>query len=80
MILQNRQGIHVGLAFLVSACATHAVELTSYTPVVQDSQDVPEDFMDVGVSCSTPASMSTWGMMKTNPEIRVAESRYAPFY
>ena len=42
-------------AFLVSVvflngCATHTVKTTSYTPVIQDSQNVSEDFLlDVGI-------------------------------
>ena len=72
----------MALAFLVSACATHTVKTTSYTPVVQDSQDVPEDFLlDVGVSLFDPGIDEYLGDDEdtANPEIRVAESRYAPY-
>ena len=72
----------MALAFLVSACATHTVKTTSYTPVVQDSQDVPEDFLlDVGVSLFDPGIDEFLGDDEdtANPEIRVAESRYAPY-
>ena len=72
----------LALAFLVSACATHTVKTTSYTPVVQDSQDVPEDFLlDVGVSLFDPGIDEFLGDDEdtANPEIRVAESRYAPY-
>lgn len=83
MILQNRQAVFtLALAFLVSACATHTVKTTSYTPVVQDSQDVPEDFLlDVGVSLFDPGIDEYLGDDEdtANPEIRVAESRYAPY-
>jgi hypothetical protein len=83
MILQNRQAVFtLALAFLVSACATHTVKTTSYTPVVQDSQDVPEDFLlDVGVSLFDPGIDEFLGDDEdtANPEIRVAESRYAPY-
>ena len=83
MILQYRQAIFtLALAFLVSACATHTVKTTSYTPVVQDSQDVPEDFLlDVGVSLFDPGIDEYLGDDEdtANPEIRVAESRYAPY-
>lgn len=67
MILQYRQAVFtLALAFLVSACATHTVKTTSYTPVVQDSQDVPEDFLlDVGVSLFDPGIDEFLGMMKT---------------
>ena len=82
MILQHRQAVlTLALAFLVSACATHTVKTTSYTPVVQDSQDLPEDFLlDVGVSLFDPGIDEYLGDDEdtANPEIRVAESRYAP--
>ncbi|MBQ85036.1 MAG: hypothetical protein CMQ16_01330 [Gammaproteobacteria bacterium] len=83
MILQYRLVIFsLGLAFLFSACATHTVKTTSYTPVVQDSQDVPEDFLlDVGVALFDPGIDEYMGDDEdtANPEIRVAESRYAPY-
>ena len=83
MILQYRQAVFtLALAFLVSACATHTVKTTSYTPVVQDSQDVPEDFLlDVGVSLFDPGidEYLRDDEDTANPEIRVAESRYAPY-
>ena len=83
MILQYRLVLFtLGLAFLVSACATHTVKTTSYTPVVQDSQDVPEDFLlDVGVALFDPGIDEYMGDDEdtANPEIRVAESRYAPY-
>ena len=83
MISQYRQAVFtLALAFLVSACATHTVKTTSYTPVVQDSQDVPEDFLlDVGVSLFDPGIDEYLGDDEdtANPEIRVAESRYAPY-
>ncbi|MEC8740571.1 MAG: hypothetical protein VXX37_03665 [Pseudomonadota bacterium] len=83
MILKYRQALFtLALAFLVSACATHTVKTTSYTPVVQDSQDVPEDFLlDVGVSLFDPGIDEYLGDDEdtANPEIRVAESRYAPY-
>ena len=83
MILQYRQAVFtLALAFLVSACATHTVKTTSYTPVVQDSQDVPENFLlDVGVSLFDPGIDEFLGDDEdtANPDIRVAESRYAPY-
>lgn len=83
MILRYRQVVFtLALAFLFSACATHTVKTTSYTPVVQDSQDVPEDFLlDVGVSLFDPGIDEYLGDDEetANPEIRVAESRYAPY-
>ena len=83
MILQYRQAVFtLALAFLVSACATHTVKTTSYTPVVQESQDVPEDYLlDVGVALFDPGIDEFLGDDEetANPEIRVAESRYAPY-
>ena len=83
MILRYKQAVFtLALAFLFSACATHTVKTTSYTPVVQDSQDVPEDFLlDVGVSLFDPGIDEFLGDDEdtANPEIRVAESRYAPY-
>ena len=83
MILQHRIVLFtLGLAFLISACATHTVKTTSYTPVVQDSQDVPEAFLlDVGVALFDPGIDEYMGDDEdtANPEIRVAESRYAPY-
>ena len=66
----------------LSACATHTVKSTSYTPVIQDSQNVPEDLLlDVGVAIFDPGldDMDDDQEELTNPQIRVAESRYAPF-
>ena len=83
MILHYKQAVFgLGLALLVSACATHTVKTTSYTPVVQDSQDVPEDrLLDVGVSLFDPGidELLRGDEDTANPEIRVAESRYAPY-
>jgi hypothetical protein len=67
--------------FLVS-CATHTVKSTSYTPIVQDSQDTPEYLLlDVGVAVFDPGldEIKKSEEDVTNHEIRVAESRYAPF-
>ena len=70
------------VAAFLSACATHTVKSTSYTPVIQDSQNVPEDLLlDVGVAIFDPGldDMDDDVEELTNPQIRVAESRYAPF-
>ncbi len=38
-----------------SGCATHTVKTTSYTPIIQDSQNINEDFLlDVGVAIFDP--------------------------
>ena len=65
-----------------SACATHTVKSTSYTPIVSDSQDVPEDLLlDVGVFTFDPGidEIKRNEEETTNHEIRIAESRYAPY-
>jgi hypothetical protein len=70
------------LALALAACNTHTVKTTSYTPIVQDSQNVPEDLLlDVGVSVFDPGidEIEKRDEETTNHEIRVAESRYAPF-
>jgi len=70
------------LAIMLAACNTHTVKTTSYTPIVQDSQDVAEDLLlDVGVAVFDPGidEIDKRDEETTNHEIRVAESRYAPF-
>ena len=74
-----------GMGLLVLAlggCNTHTVKTTSYISIVQDSQNVPEDLLlDVGVSVFDPGidEIEKRDEETTNHEIRVAESRYAPF-
>ena len=70
------------LALALAACNTHTVKTTSYISIVQDSQNVPEDLLlDVGVSVFDPGidDIEKRDEETTNHEIRVAESRYAPF-
>jgi len=70
-------------ALLASACATHTVKSTSYTPVVQASESVPEALlMDVGVMVFNPGIDEVMKQEEdtVNHEIRVAESRYASFF
>ncbi len=70
------------VALFTTACATHTVKSTSYTPVVQDSQNVPEELLlDVGVTIFDPGldELSDDQEEVTNGQIRVAESRYAPY-
>lgn len=70
------------LACILVACNSHTVKTTTYTPIVQDSQDVPEDYLlDVGVAVFDPGidEIEERDEETTNHEIRVAESRYAPF-
>lgn len=79
--LRNFAGLLL-LALFVSACETHTVKSTTYTPIVQASQNVPEDLLlDVGVSVFDPGidEIKRGEEETTNHEIRVAESRYAPY-
>ena len=74
-------------AFLVvvstlNSCATHTVKTTSYTPVIQDSQNISEDFLlDVGVAIFDPGidELDDDQEQVTNHQVRLAESRYAPY-
>jgi hypothetical protein len=76
---------YVGLVWVVlftTACATHTVKSTSYTPINKDSQNVPEDLLlDIGVAIFDPGidEIKSSEEETTNHDIRVAESRYAPF-
>ena len=80
-LAKNAIGLLAAAVFL-SACATHTVKTTSYTPIVRDSQDVPEDLLlDVGVAMFDPGLDELDGDQEelTNHQVRVAESRYAPY-
>ena len=80
-LAKNAIGLLAAAVFL-SACATHTVKTTSYTPVVRDSQGVPEDLLlDVGVAMFDPGLDELDGDQEelTNHQVRVAESRYAPY-
>lgn len=80
-MFRNRTTLLTAALFLVS-CATHTVKSTSYTPIVRDSQDTPEYLLlDVGVAVFDPGldEIKKSEEDVTNHEIRVAESRYAPF-
>lgn len=70
------------VALFLNACATHTVKSTSYTPVIQDSQNVPEELLlDVGVAIFDPGldEIDDDEEETVNGQIRVAESRYSPF-
>ena len=79
--LRNLSGL-ILVAFFISACSTHTVKSTSYTPIIQDSQDVGEEYLlDVGIAIFDPGidEIDKDEEETTNHEIRVAESRYAPY-
>lgn len=81
ILARNTLGF-IALALFLSACATHTVKTTSYTPVIQDSQNVPEELLlDVGIAIFDPGldDLDDDQEELTNPQIRVAEARYAPF-
>ena len=66
----------------LSGCATHTVKTTAYTPVIQDSQNINEDFLlDVGVAIFDPGidELDDDQEQLTNHQVRLAESRYAPY-
>ena len=66
----------------LNSCATHTVKTTSYTPVIQDSQNISEDFLlDVGVAIFDPGidELDDDQEQVTNHQVRLAESRYAPY-
>jgi hypothetical protein len=67
---------------ILSGCATHTVKTTSYTPIIQDSQNINEDFLlDVGVAIFDPGidELDDDQEKLTNHQVRLAESRYAPY-
>ena len=66
----------------LSGCATHTVKTTSYTPIIQDSQNINEDFLlDVGIAIFDPGidELDDDQEQLTNHQVRLAESRYAPY-
>jgi len=70
------------LGMFANACATHVVKSTTYTPIVTDTDYIPEEFLlDVGVLMFDPGldEIKRNEEDTTNHDIRVAESRYAPY-
>lgn len=67
---------------LVSACASKVVKTTTYTPVIQDSEYLPEDLlMDVGITVFDPGidEIDEDEEETVNGQIRVAEARYSSY-
>ena len=67
---------------ILGGCATHTVKTTAYTPIIQDSQNINEDFLlDVGVAIFDPGidELDDDQEQLTNHQVRLAESRYAPY-
>ncbi|MFK7863473.1 MAG: hypothetical protein AB8B95_04505 [Pseudohongiellaceae bacterium] len=74
--------VFVLIAVFSVSCATHTVKTTSYKPIVQDSQNISEEMLlDIGVAIFDPGidEIKKSEEDTVNPDIRVAESRYAPF-
>ena len=70
------------LALFITGCSTYTVKSTTYAPIISDSQNVPEDLLlDVGIAVFDPGidEIKSGEEETTNHEIRVAESRYAPY-
>ncbi|KRP38643.1 MAG: hypothetical protein ABS26_09140, partial [OM182 bacterium BACL3 MAG-120531-bin86] len=69
-------------ALLLASCATHTVKSTTYTPIQRATETVAEEFLlDIGVAIFDPGldNLSRREEETTNAQIRVAESRYAPY-
>lgn len=70
------------LLTVLTGCATHTVKTTTYTPVIQSTENIPEELLlDVGISLFDPGldELENEDEEITNGQIRVAESRYAPY-
>ena len=81
-VLSTKLRAVVVLSFTLVNCATHTVKTTSYTPIISDSQNLSEDLLlDVGVAIFDPGidELDDDQEQLTNQQIRVAESRYAPY-
>ena len=79
--LNNAIGLLL-LALVATACSTHTVKSTTYTPVIQSNENIPEELLlDVGIALFDPGldELDDEDEETTNGQIRVAESRYAPF-
>ncbi len=81
MTFQRLMGLGLAAA-LAGGCATHTVRTTTYEPVVTDTEAIPEEFlMDVGVAIFDPGldEIDDDEEETTNHQVRLAESRYAPY-
>lgn len=69
-------------AVFLTACATTSVKSTEFVPIVQGNAPMDEDLLlDVGVHVFDPGidHLDQDDLDRVNPEIRRAESRYAPY-
>ncbi len=81
MTFQKFIGLALAVA-LAGGCASHTVRTTTYQPVVTDTEAIPEEFlMDVGVAIFDPGldEIDDDEEETTNHQVRLAESRYAPY-
>lgn len=72
----------LALALITIACSSHTVKTTTYTPVIQSTENIPEELLlDVGIALFDPGldELDEDDAEITNGQIRVAESRYAPY-
>ena len=80
--LHLRAALIAVAALLLASCATHTVKSTTYTPIQRATETVAEEFLlDIGVAIFDPGldNLSRREEETTNAQIRVAESRYAPY-
>ncbi len=82
----NRIGLQlltmVLATLLASACSTQTVKSTTYTPVIQDEEYLPEDLLlDIGIQLFDPGidEIEEDEEEIVNGQIRVAESRFAAY-
>lgn len=72
----------LALGMILSGCASHVVKTTTYTPVIQDGDGLPEELLlDVGIKAFDPGldEIDPDEEETTNHQIRVAESRFASY-
>jgi hypothetical protein len=70
------------IGLVLGGCNTHVVKSTTYTAIIQDSGLTPEALLlDVGVVNFNPGidEIDKDEVDTTNPQIRIAESRFAAF-
>ena len=70
------------IAILLSACATHTIKTTTYTPIVQSRDYIPEELLlDVGVTIMDAGldEVDFDDDTVIDADIRIAEARYSTF-
>jgi hypothetical protein len=72
----------LGIGLFLVGCSTSVVKSTTYTPIIQDNEVIPEAMLlDVGVVNFDPGldEIDKGDEETTNHQIRVAESRFAAY-